>query len=144
MNPQWDYIGHQIDVSKVLDTDVNLPKIRLISHWVEQIHRYGALQQCSAERPKQAHNMNLKDGWNASSHNLNYLPQVSTFQRRIRCFEIRELNLQALAQCRENSAFTCQVLSFSADLAAPLNPSYMLSPNSCDYKTTVMECILSL
>jgi hypothetical protein len=65
--------------------------------------------------------MNLKDGWNASNHNLNYLPQVITFQRRIFCFEIRKLNLQALAQCRENSAATCKVLPSGADLAAPLS-----------------------
>jgi len=96
-NAWRDYISHQIDVSKELDADFNFPKIHLMSHWVEQIRRYGALQQYSAERQEQAHKMNLKDGWNASKHNLNYLPQVITFQRRILCFEIRQLNLQALA-----------------------------------------------
>jgi len=91
-----------------------------MSHWVEQIPRYGAVQQYSAERHEQAHKTNLKDGWNASNHNLNYLPQVMTFQRRILCFKIRELNLQAYAQRRENSAATCKVVPSSADLAAPL------------------------
>jgi len=61
-----------------------------MSHWAEQVCRYGALQQYSAERHEQAHKTNLKDGWNISNHNLNYLPQVITFQRRILCFEIRE------------------------------------------------------
>ena len=70
----------------------------MMSHWVEHIRRYGALQQYSAERHEQAHKPNLKDSWNASNHNLNYLLQVITFQRRILCFEIRELNLQVLAQ----------------------------------------------
>ena len=98
MNAWRDYISHEIDVSKELDADFNFPKIHLMSHWVEQIRRYGALQQYSAERHEQAHKTNLKDGWNASNHNLNYLPQVITFQRRILCFEVRELNLQALAQ----------------------------------------------
>jgi hypothetical protein len=79
------------------------------------------LQQSSAERHDQPHKTNLKDSWNASNHNLNYLLQVITFQRRIRCFEVRELNLQALAQCRENSAAACKVLPFGADLAAPLS-----------------------
>jgi len=65
--------------------------------------------------------MNLKDGWNASSHNLNYQPEVSTFQCRVLYFEIRELNLQVLAQSRENSAVTCEVLPSGADLAAPLS-----------------------
>jgi hypothetical protein len=64
--------------------------------------------------------MNLKDSWNASNHNLNYLPQVITFQRCILCFEIRELNLQAPAQRRENSAAASKVLSSGADLVAPL------------------------
>jgi len=120
MNPWRDYISHQIDVSKELDANFNFPKIHLMSDWVKQIRRYGALQQYSAERHEQAHKTNLKDGWNASNYNINYLPQVVTFQRRILCFEIRELNLQALAQHQENSAAACNVLPSSADLAAPL------------------------
>ena len=79
-------------------------------------------------RHEQAHKTNLKDGWNASNHNLNYLPQVITFQRRILCFEIRELNLQALAQRRENSAAACKVLPSGADLAAPQSPQSYAKP----------------
>ena len=75
------------------------PKIHLMSHWVEQIRRYGALQQNSAQRHEPAHKTNLNDGWNASNHKLNCLPQVITFEHRIVCFEIRERNLQAVAQC---------------------------------------------
>jgi len=122
MNAWRDYISHEIYISKELDADFNFPKIYLMSHWAEQIRRYGALQQYSAKRHKQAHKTNLKDGWNASNHNLNYLPQVSTFQRCILCFEIGQLNLQALTQHRDNSAATCKVLSSGADLAAPLSP----------------------
>jgi len=140
MNAWWDYISHKIDVSKELDADFNFPKIHLMSHWVEQIRRYGAFQQYSAERHEQAHETNLKDGWNASNHNLNYLPPVITFQRRILCFEVRELNLQPLAQRRENSAATCKVLPSGADLAAPLSPQSYAKPefmgpqNHCDGK----------
>jgi len=111
-----------------------------MSHWVDQIRRYGALQQHSAAIHEQAHNANLKDGWNASNHNLNYLPQVITFQRRILCFEIRELNLQALAQRRESSAAACKVLPAGADLAAPLGsqsyakPKFMGPQNRHDAK----------
>jgi hypothetical protein len=43
MNTWRDYISHDIDVSKQLDADFNFPKIHLMSHWVEQIRRYGAL-----------------------------------------------------------------------------------------------------
>jgi len=128
MNAWRDYISHKIDVSKELDADFNFPKIHLMSHWVEQIHWYGALQQYSAEWHEQAHKINLKDGWNASNHNLNYLPQVITFQRHILCFEVRELNLQALAQRRENSAAGCKILPSGADLAAPLSPQSYANP----------------
>jgi len=140
MNAWQDYISHTIDVSKELDADFNFPKIHVMSHWVEQIRRYRALQQYSAERHEQAHTTNLKDGWNASNHNLNSLPQVINFQRRILCLEITELNLQALTQRWENSAAACKVLSSGADLAAPLSsqsyakPKFMGPQNYCDGK----------
>jgi hypothetical protein len=105
-----------------LDAGFNIVKIHLMSHWVEQIRLYRALQQYCAERHEQAHKTNLKDGWNASNHNLNYLPQIITFQRRILGFEVRELNLQALAQRRENNAAACKVLTSGAVLPARLSP----------------------
>jgi hypothetical protein len=119
MNNWRDYISHEIDVSKELDADFCSPKIHLISHWVEHNRRYGDLQPYSAERHEQAHKTHLQDGWNASNHNLNYLPQVITFQYCILCFEIRKLNLQAVAQCRENNAAISKVPPSGADLAAP-------------------------
>jgi len=140
MNAWWDYISHEIDISKQSDADFNFPKIHLMSHWAKQVCRYGALQQYFAERHEQAHKTNLKDGWNASNHNLNYLPQVITFQRRILCFEIRELNLQALSQRQENGAAAFKVLPSGADLAAPQNPQtyekpeFMGPQNRCDGK----------
>jgi hypothetical protein len=104
INAWRDYIKHEIDISKELDADINIPKIHLMSYWAEHIRRYGDLEHYFAEEHEQAHKTNLMDGWDASNHNLNYLPQVSTFQRRILCFEIRELTVQALTQCWENSA----------------------------------------
>jgi hypothetical protein len=44
MNGWRDYISHEIDVSKELNADFNFPKNHLMSHWVEQIRRYGALR----------------------------------------------------------------------------------------------------
>jgi len=93
MNASREYISLKIDVSKPLDADINFPKIHLMSHRVQPIRQYGALQQYAAERHEQAHKRNLMDGWNASNHNPNCLLQVITFQRHILCFEIRELNL---------------------------------------------------
>jgi len=89
MNSWRDYISHEIDVSKELDAELNIPKIHLMSHLVNQIRWHGALEQYSAKRHEQTHKTNLKDGWNASNHNVNYLPQVITFQHHILCFEIR-------------------------------------------------------
>ena len=121
MNAWRDYISHKIDIFQELDANLNFPKIHLMSHWAEQIRRYGALQQYSAERHEQAHKTNLKDGWNASNHNLNTLPHVINSQCRILHFEISELNLQALAQRRENSTAASEVLPSGADLVAHLS-----------------------
>jgi len=130
MNAWRNYINHGIDVSKELDADFNIPKIHLISHWVEQIRGYGALQRYSAEIYEQVHNTNLKDGWSAYNHNLSSLPQVINFPHRILHFKIRELNLQALAQRRETSAATYKVLPSSADLAALLISQLYAKPES--------------
>jgi hypothetical protein len=121
MNAWRNCINHEIDVSKELDTDFDFPRIHLMSHWVKQIRRSGALQQYFAERHELAHETNLKDGWKVSNQNLNYRPQVIAFQRRILCFEIREPNLQALTQHQESSPATCKVLPSGAVLAAPLS-----------------------
>jgi len=140
MNAWRDYISHKIDISKELDANFNFPKIHLMSHWAEQIRRYGALQQYSAERHEHAHKTNLKDGWNASNHYLNYLPQVLTFQRRILCFEIRELNLQALAQRWENRAAACKVFPSGGDLAAPLSSQSYLQALAQRWETSAAAC----
>ena len=128
MNAWWEYISHEIDISKELDANFYYPKIHLMSHLVEQTCRYRALQQYSAERQEQPHKTNLMDGWNALNHNLNCLPQVIIFQHRIFCFEVRELNIQALTQCRKNSTAACKVLPCGADLAAPQSPHSNVKP----------------
>jgi hypothetical protein len=128
INAWRDFISHKIEVAQELDADFNFRNIYLMSHWVKLIRRDGALQQYSAEGHEQVHTTNLKDGWNASNHNLNYLLQVITFQHHILCFEIRELNLQALAQHGGNHAASCKVLPSGADLAAPLGSQSYVKP----------------
>jgi len=123
-----------------LDADFNIPKIHLMSHWAEHIHRYGALLQYSGKIYDQAHKTTLKDGWNASNHNLNYFSQVITYQCCILCCEISDLNLQALAQRWESSTATSKVFPSGADLAAPLSsqsyamPKFMGPQNRWDGK----------
>jgi len=128
MNAWRDYISHEIEVFIELDANFNFPKIHLMFHWVDQIHQYGALLQYATERHEHAHKTNLKDGRNASNHNLNYLPQVINLQCCIRCFEIRELHPQALTQRWENTAVACKVLPSGADLAAPLSSQSYVKP----------------
>jgi len=128
MNAWPDDISHKIHVPKELDVNFHFPRIHLMSHWVKQICRYAALQQYSAARHEQAHQTNLKDGWNASNHNVNYLPQVITFLHRILSFEIGELNRKGPAQRQENSAAACTVLHSGADLAAPLGSKSYAKP----------------
>jgi hypothetical protein len=140
MNASQDYISHKIEISKELDADFHFAKIHLMSHWAEMIRQYVVLQQYYTKRHEQAHKTNLKDDWNASNNNLNYLPQVITFQRHILCFKIRELNLQALVQRSGNSAASCQVFPSGADLGAPLSsqsyvkPKFLRPQNCCDGK----------
>ena len=128
MNAWLKDISHEIDVCMEWNADFNILKIHLMSHWDEQIHQYGALQQYSAARHEEAHIKNLQDGWNAYYHNLNYLPQVITFHRWILCWEIWELNIQALVQHQEKSAAMCEVLPSCTDLAAPLITQSYLKP----------------
>jgi len=40
MNAWWDYISHEIDISKELDANFNFPNIHLMSYWAEKIRRY--------------------------------------------------------------------------------------------------------
>jgi len=40
MNAWRDYISHKLKIYKELDADFNFPKIHLMSHWAEIIHRY--------------------------------------------------------------------------------------------------------
>jgi hypothetical protein len=44
MNTVWDYISHEIDISKELDTDFNFPKNHIISQWAKLICQSRALQ----------------------------------------------------------------------------------------------------
>jgi len=140
MTTWGEYISTEIHISKQLDANFTIPKIHLISHWVQQIRWYGALQQDSAKRHEHAHKTNLNDSWNTANHNRNNMPQVVTLQRRILCFERRELNLQALAQRRGHSMAACDVLLSGADLPPALrSQSYpkckCMGPQHChDWK----------
>jgi hypothetical protein len=61
MNACREYISQEIDISKELDADFNLPMIHRMSHSAKQIRQYGSLQHYSAERNNQVHKTNIKD-----------------------------------------------------------------------------------
>jgi len=109
MNAWWNCISHEIDVSKELDANCNIRMIDLISHWVEQIRWYGTLQHYSPERHEQAHNTNLKDGWNASNPNVGYLPQVITVSASHSM--LRSQGAQSLSPCSASGEQLCQLQS---------------------------------
>jgi hypothetical protein len=120
INGWQDYISTDIDISTEINADINIPKIQLNSHWVEQICSYRTFPHYSAKQLEQVHKTHREDGWNSSNHNHNYLPQAVAFQHCIQCFEIDELNLHALAHSQESSAAGCKVLPSSAYLARTL------------------------
>lgn len=119
MNACQVYVSHEIDGSKELVSDFNFSKMHVMSHWLEQIHWYRPSLQYSTESHEQAHAFNLNDDWNASHLNLNNLPQEINFKCHTLPFEIRELNLQAMPQLRENSASAVKVLHSGPDMATP-------------------------
>jgi len=86
--------------------------------------------------------MNLKDSWNAFNVYVNYLPHGITSQCRIRCFEIKVLIVQALAQhliiALSPSESSLSVLMWRP----PWAPCRMQSLNICDPTTAVKDSIL--
>jgi len=119
ITPWLGYIIPKENSSMAVDTNVIHQTIHLISHRVEQMRSYGALQLHSAKRHEQVHETNLKDRRNASNHNLNYLPDVSTILLCIRGFEIRELNIQRLHPRLENRTGAWIVLCVVATRLSP-------------------------
>jgi hypothetical protein len=111
---------------------------------VEQIRRYGTLQQYSAERHEQAHKKNLKDGWNTSNHNLNYLPQVVTFQCAFSASKSESSISKPMLSIRRTALPPAKSSLPVLIWLLPWARSHMRSPNSFGPKTTVMESILML
>jgi hypothetical protein len=144
MNTWQDYISHEIDVSKELDADFNIPKIDLISHCVEQIRQYGDLRQYSPERHERAHKSNLKEVWNASI-------TISTTRRKLSPFSVTfwasksDCSISKPLLCIEGTALPPAMSPLPVLIwMPPRASSHMRSPNSWDPKTAVMESILML
>ncbi|KAF8441129.1 hypothetical protein BGX38DRAFT_1071181, partial [Terfezia claveryi] len=70
----------------------NFPKMHLISHFMEQIAKYGSLPQYSIEISEASHKP-LKDAYHRSNH-INALPQILRSYTRTHHFAMRERNLE--------------------------------------------------
>jgi hypothetical protein len=66
-----DIRSHKMAASQELHADCNSPDSHLMSHCFSQICGDAALQQYSAKRGKQAHEMNPKVSWNTFHATLN-------------------------------------------------------------------------
>ncbi|KAF8418320.1 hypothetical protein EV426DRAFT_679831 [Tirmania nivea] len=70
----------------------NFPKMHLISHFVDQIAKYGSLPQYSTEICEASHKP-LKDAYRRTNH-INALPQILRTYTRAHNFAMRERNLE--------------------------------------------------
>jgi len=70
----------------------NFPKMHLISHFTDQINKYGSLPQYSTEICEASHKP-LKDAYRCSNH-LNAIPQILRTYTRVHGFSMREKNLE--------------------------------------------------
>ena len=132
---EWrDFIDSEVDMSKEGDAHFNFIKIHLMSHFAEQVRLYGSLPQWSAETHEHAHRANLKDGWNASNKNLDYLPQIFAYQRRVLCFEMRGLNRQAVQGSDDHHLAGKTATIAGPSTASPFTQPMLISPQN-DNKT---------
>ena len=76
------------------------PKIHRISHYADQIERYGSLPQYSTKICESSHKL-LKDAYRQSNH-VNATPQIIKTYTRTHTFAMHELNLTAWSNELEN------------------------------------------
>jgi len=73
-------------------TNYNFPKMHLISHFKDQISKYGSLLQYSMEICEGSHKP-LKDAYRYRNH-LNAIPQIIRTYTQVHGFSMREKNLE--------------------------------------------------
>ena len=77
----------------------NFPKIHLISHYAEQITRFGALGQYSTDISEAMHK-GLKDAYRRSNK-INSIDQIITTYTRDHTFSMKDLSIKSWTQARE-------------------------------------------
>ena len=77
----------------------NFPKMHMLTHYAEQIPKYGQLVQYSTE-VGEAYHKPLKDAYRRSNH-VNATPQILNTHERDHAFAMREMNIAALNAQKE-------------------------------------------
>ena len=84
-----------VDEALVEDSHFNFPKIHLMSHWADQIPRFGNLPQYSTEICETSHKA-LKDAYDRSNR-VDSIPQIIQGYTREHNFAVRQLEMEAWA-----------------------------------------------
>ena len=84
-----------VNEALVEDSHFNFPKIHLLSHWADQIPRFGCLPQYSTEICETSHKA-LKDIYRRSNH-VDGIPQIIQGYSREHNFAVRQLEMEAWA-----------------------------------------------
>ena len=82
-----------VNEALVEDSHFNFPKIHLLSHWADQISRYGCLPQFSTEICETSHKA-LKDAYRRSNH-VDSIPQIIQGYSWEHSFAVRQLEMEA-------------------------------------------------
>jgi len=130
----------------------NFPKMHLISHFTDQITRYGSLPQYSTEIYEASHK-HLKDAHRWSNH-INAMPQIIRTYTRAHSFAMRKRNIQQWLteldhiskDIRDVIHPTCPSLHLPQDVSADLTRSKLQGRmcNKTMYNIQTLQAIYEL
>ena len=84
-----------VNEALVEDSHFNFPKIHLLSHWADQIPRYGCSPEFSTEICETSHKA-LTDAYRGCNH-VDSIPQIIQGYSREHSFAVRQLEMEAWA-----------------------------------------------
>jgi hypothetical protein len=73
----------------------NFPKLHLMLHFCDQVHRFGCLGRWSTEIGESSHCRQVKDGYNAGNRTGDVYLQIINHYLRLDAFTVRKLNFKA-------------------------------------------------
>jgi len=89
-----DQLERRFVINQALEekSDFNFPKIHLLSHYADQISRYGSLPQYFTESCETSHKL-FKNAYHRSNH-VDAIPQIIQGYMREHSFAMKELNME--------------------------------------------------